>query len=243
MNNLAFWMTQPTFPHIEIAHDAGFRRVVLDIEHGTFGLDALDRVIPFCRALGMTVYAKVLGPQAETIQQALDFGADAVVIPHIEDVAHAEAVCRAAKYPPLGTRSYSGGRPVRYGPATDSYGADQNRQTRCYPMIESPASLRDVEAIAALPMVDGLFVGPTDLSLTQGAVRYSFSDQDRADIIRCAKAAKAAGKTWILPAWTAPERALAREYGAEVLVVGAQFYMVRQAFATLREQLANEGVI
>ena len=243
MNTLAFWMTQPTFPHIEIAHDAGFRNVVLDIEHGTFGLDALDRVIPFCRALGMTVFAKVLGPQAETIQQALDFVADAVVIPHIEDAAHADAVCRAAKYPPLGTRSYSGGRPVRYGPATDSYGADQNRLTRCYPMIESPAALRDVEAIAALPTVDGRFEGPTDLSLTQGAHRYAFSDEDRGDIIRCAKAAKAAGKTWILPAWTGPEWALAREYGAEISVVGAQFYMVRQAFAALKDQLADEGIL
>lgn len=243
MQHLAFWMTQPTIPHIEIAHEAGFRRVVLDIEHGTFGLDALDRVIPYCRALGITVYAKVLGPQTETIQQALDFGADAVVIPHIEGVAHAEAVCRAAKYPPLGTRSYSGGRPVRYGPATDSYGADQNRATKCYPMIESPAALADVEKIAALPTVDGLFVGPTDLSLTQGAARYTFSDQDRADIVRCAEAAKAAGKTWILPAWTPPERALAKEYGAEVTIVGAQFYMVRAAFASLVSQLAAEGVV
>ncbi|MCU0818290.1 MAG: hypothetical protein MUF11_03160 [Beijerinckiaceae bacterium] len=58
MHNLAFWMTQPPLPHIEIADDPGFCRVMLDIEHGTFGLDAMDRVIPFCRALGMTVYAR-----------------------------------------------------------------------------------------------------------------------------------------------------------------------------------------
>ncbi|WP_075215950.1 HpcH/HpaI aldolase family protein [Mongoliimonas terrestris] len=242
MQRLAFWMTQPTIPHIEIAWDFGFRRVVLDIEHGTFDLDALDRVIPFCRALGMTVYAKVLGPQTETIQQALDFGADTVVIPHIESAAHAEAVCRAAKYPPLGTRSYSGGRPVRYGPANNSYGADQNRATRCYPMIESPGALADVEAIAALPTVDGLFVGPTDLSLTQGAQRYTFSERDQADIARCAAAAKAAGKSWILPGWTAPERALAQQHGAEVVVVGAQFYMVRSAFQALVDQLASERI-
>ncbi|MEJ1159679.1 HpcH/HpaI aldolase family protein [Prosthecomicrobium sp. N25] len=243
MPELAFWMTQPTIPHIEIARDCGFNRVVLDIEHGTFDLDTLDRVIPFCRALGMTVYAKVLGPLAETIQQALDFGADAVVIPHIGGAAHAEAVCRSAKYPPLGNRSYSGGRPIRYGPATDDYGAAENARTRCYPMIESAEALADVEAIAALPAVDGLFAGPTDLSLSQGRPRYSFSAEDRADLVRIANAARAAGKTWILPAWTAPERQLGKEHGAEVLVVGAQFYLVRAAFKSLVEQLEGEGIL
>lgn len=243
MHDLAFWMTQPTIPHIEIARDCGFRRVVLDIEHGTFDLDTLDRVIPFCRALGMTVYAKVLGPQTETIQQALDFGADAVVVPHIGTAAHAEAVGRAAKYPPLGNRSYSGGRPVGYGPATDDYGANENARTKYFPMIESAESLAEVEAIAALPAVDGLFAGPTDLALGLGRPRYSFSTEDRADLARIAAAAKAAGKSWILPAWTPPERAFGREHGADVLVVGAQFYLVRAAFKSLVEQLQGEGII
>jgi len=243
MDKLACWLTQPTIPHIEIANDFGFRKIVLDIEHGTFDLDALDRTISFCRALGMTVYAKVLGPQMEAIQQALDFGAHAVVIPHIGDVAHAAAVTKSAKYPPLGNRSYSGGRPTLYGPATDSYGGEQNAACKCYPMIESAEALADVEKIAALPTVDGLFAGPTDLSLTQGRPRYSFSPEDQADLIRIAKAAQATGKTWIMPAWTPPERVLANANGAEVIVVGAQFYLVRSAFQALVEQLGGEGLL
>lgn len=243
MEKLACWLTQPTVPHVEIAHHFGFRKIVLDIEHGTFDLDALDRTIAHCKALQFTVYAKVLGPQMEAIQQALDFGADAVVIPHISDVAHAAAVTKSAKYPPLGNRSYSGGRPTVYGPATDTYCAEQNAKFKCYPMIESAELLSDVEKIAALPTVDGLFAGPTDLSLTQGRPRYSFSAEDQADLIRIAKAAQAAGKTWIMPAWTPPERVLANDNGAEVIVVGAQFYLVRSAFQALIDQLGGEGLI
>ncbi|MCG5234705.1 aldolase/citrate lyase family protein [Xanthobacter oligotrophicus] len=239
----AFWLTAPTFPHIEIARDAGFTAVVLDIEHGTFNLDDLDRVIPFCRALGMKVYAKVLGPLTEPIQQALDFGADAIIIPHIGDLAHARAVTAATKYPSLGVRSYAGGRTVGYGPAGATYGADENARTACWPMIESRESLADVEAIAQLPTVDGLFAGPTDLSMAAGNLRYTFNDADKLDIARIAAAAKAAGKPWVMPCWTAPERAFAREHGVSVTVVGAQFYMVRAAFASLVDGLAAEGLI
>lgn len=243
MDKLACWLTQPTIPHIEIAHHFGFRKIVLDVEHGTFDLSTLDSTIAFCKALQFTVYAKVLGPQMEAIQQALDFGADAVVIPHIGDVAHAAAVTKAAKYPPLGNRSFSGGRPSSYGPATDTYGRDQNARIKCFPMIESAEALADVELIAALPTVDGLFAGPTDLSLTQGRPRYSFSAADQSDLVRIAKAAKAAGKSWIMPAWTPPERVLADANGAEVIVVGAQFGLVRSAFQSLVDQLGGEGLI
>lgn len=242
MENIAFWLSSPSFPHIEIARDAGFRSVVLDIEHGTFNLDDLDRVIPFCRALGIKVYAKVLGPQAEAIQQSLDFGADAIVIPHIGTVEHAARVCLAAKYPPLGARSYAGGRTIGYGPSFDQYGADENARTRCLPMIESAEALEDVEKILALPTVDGVFAGPSDLSLARGSIRYGFGEGDRADLIRIAAAAKAAGKPWLLPAWTPPERQLGREHGAGTLVVGAQFYLVHAAFRSLVETLEAEGI-
>lgn len=241
--SFAFWLTAPVFPHIEIARDAGFTAVVLDIEHGTFNLDDLDRVIPFCRALGIKVYAKVLGPLTEPIQQALDFGADAVIIPHIAGVDHARQVTDAAKYPPLGVRSYAGGRTVMYGPASPTYASDENARVKCWPMIESRESLADVEAIAALPTVDGLFAGPTDLAMAAGNERYTFSDADKADIARIAAAAKAAGKPWVMPCWTQPERAFAKTHGVSVTVVGAQFYMVRAAFASLVDGLSAEGLI
>ncbi|WP_156921900.1 HpcH/HpaI aldolase family protein [Azorhizobium doebereinerae] len=243
MAQFAFWLSSPSFPHIEIARDAGFTAVVLDVEHGTFNLDDLDRVIPFCRALGIKVYAKVLGPLTEPIQQALDFGADAIIIPHIGTLAHAKQVTAATKYPPLGVRSYAGGRTMGYGPVGDSFSADQNARTKCWPMIESREALNEVEAIAALPTVDGLFAGPTDLSMAAGNPRYTFSESDQKDIARIGAAAKAAGKPWVLPAWTAPERAFGKAHGADITVVGAQYALIRTAFRGLVDGLAAEGLL
>lgn len=239
----AFWLSSPSFPHIEIARGAGFTAVVLDIEHGTFNLDDLDRVIPFCRALGIKVYAKVLGPLTEPIQQALDFGTDAIIIPHIGTLAHAKQVTAATKYPPLGVRSYAGGRTMGYGPVDDSFSAKENARTKCWPMIESREALNDVEAIAALPTVDGLFAGPTDLSMAAGNPRYSFSESDKNDIARIGAAARAAGKPWVLPAWTAPERAFGKLHRADITVVGAQYALIRSAFHGLVDSLGSEGLL
>jgi 4-hydroxy-2-oxoheptanedioate aldolase len=219
INRLAFWLSTPHQAMIEIAHEIGYRHVVLDIEHGLFDLEALDRTVALARALGMKVHGKVLGPETIPIQQALDIGCHSVIIPHIGDLEHARETTRAAKYPPLGKRSFSGTRPAGYGGAGQAYFDGENARTHCYPMIESAAALADIDAILALPTVNGVFVGPSDLSLDSGRGAYSFSDADKADLATIASACAKAGKPWIMPAWTDAERAYAAELGAELLIV------------------------
>ncbi len=214
-----FWFSTPNAMAAEIAAMKGFRRAVLDLEHGAFDQQSLDIFIPLCRQLGLQVLAKVVGPHAEAIQQALDFGSDGVVIPHVLGVEHARSVCVHAMYPPLGDRSFAGGRIVAYGAAPKGFFRDENRRIICLPMIESAAALADIEAILALEAVSGVFVGPTDLALSRGRTHYEFGDDDKADIGRIARSARAAGKPWIMPAWSASERAFAREHGADWMVV------------------------
>lgn len=223
IDNLAVWLSTPHQAMLEIAFDIGYRHIVMDIEHGLFDLAATDKLVALGKALGMTMHAKVLGPESITIQQALDMGCDSVIIPHIGDVAHAHQVTRAAKYPPLGNRSFSGTRPARYGAVTPDYYSQHNQQTRCYPMIETAAALQDIEQILALPCVDGVFVGPSDLSLDRGRGAYRRTQEDWADLRRIADAAKAAGKPWIMPAWTREEQRFTRELGVDLQVVIDEF--------------------
>jgi 4-hydroxy-2-oxoheptanedioate aldolase len=223
IENFMVWLSTPHQAMLEIAHDIGFRHIVMDIEHGLFDLEATDRIVALGKALGMKMHAKVLGPEAIPIQQALDMGCNSVIIPHIGDLEHARRVTLSAKYPPLGNRSFSGTRPARYNAVSPDYYERENTNTRCYPMVESAAALRDVEAILALPTVDGLFVGPSDLSLDSGRGAYRNTDEDKADLRRVAEAAKAAGKPWIMPAWTRTERTYATDLGASLLVVADEF--------------------
>lgn len=214
----AVWLSTPHQALVEIAFGLGCRRFVLDIEHGLFDLDATDKIIALIRALGAEVYAKVLGPEAIPIQQALDMGCTGVIIPHIGAAEHAATVTRSAKYAPLGNRSFSGTRPARYDAAPQSYYDGENARTLCLPMIETAEALAEIDAILALDTVDGVFVGPSDLSLSRGRGAYARSEADFEDLARIADAARRAGKPWIMPGWTPLERERARALGADFMV-------------------------
>ncbi|MBM9433701.1 HpcH/HpaI aldolase family protein [Flaviflexus equikiangi] len=228
--SLSVWLTEPSTAAVEMAHLAGYDAVVLDVEHGLFDLAALDWLIPQIRARGMRAIVKVLGPERGPIQQALDFGADAVAIPHIESADHARTVCGFAKFPPLGDRSFAGGRTSGYRGFTDDWVARQDRETACYPMIEDASAFDDIDAILALPTVDGIFIGPSDLSLRRGRGAYAVTDADLDDIRHLARAAKAAGKPWILPAWSEAEQKLAHDEGASTIVLAMQYGAILAGF-------------
>jgi 4-hydroxy-2-oxoheptanedioate aldolase len=215
----AVWFSTPNVAGAEIARKLGYGAAVLDIEHGAFDLAALDHFVPFLRALGLEVIAKVLGPERGPIQQALDFGADAVVIPHIEGLEHARKITAFAKFPPLGDRSFAGGRPASYQGFDDPWVARQDGGTRCYPMIEDAGAFAEMTAILALPTVDGLFVGPSDLSLRRDRGAYQRTPGDFADIASIADAAGKAKKPWIFPAWNSSEKQLAVDHGAAQIVL------------------------
>jgi 4-hydroxy-2-oxoheptanedioate aldolase len=215
----AAWLSGPNTAAAEIVRDLGYGAVVLDIEHGSFDLADLERFVPFLRAIGLRVLAKVLAPERGPIQQALDFGADVVVVPHVENLAHAVAVCAYGKFPPRGDRSFAGGRTARYGGFDDAWVAAQDAKTQVYPMIEDAGALDEIDAILALDTVDGVFIGPSDLSLRRARGAYSRTDADFADLRTVADAARRAGKPWVLPAWAQAEKEFALVHGADPVVL------------------------
>lgn len=219
---LGLWLSTPNLALLEIARDQGVRAVVLDVEHGTFDLAALDQIIFAGRALGLSMLVKTLADTRAAIQQPLDFGASGVIIPHVGDLADARRLTAFAKFPPRGSRSFAGGRTTAYAAPEEGFFAGQDAATLCLPMVESAEALDAVEAILDLDTVDGVFVGPSDLSLRRGRGRYRRSEADLADLRRIAAAAAAAGKPWIMPAWTAQEQGWARDLGAQLLVVAEE---------------------
>lgn len=219
----AAWLSEPSAAAVDMVSLAGYDAVVLDVEHGLFDLAALDWLIPYIRAKGLEVIVKVLGPERGPIQQALDFGANAVAIPHIEDADHARRVCGYAKFPPLGDRSFAGGRTTNYKGFTDEWVTEQDATYKCYAMIEDATAFDHVDEILGLDVVDGIFIGPSDLSLRRDRGAYSVSDSDLDDIRHLARAACAAGKPWILPAWSVAEQQVAIEEGAATVVLAMQY--------------------
>ncbi|GAA3666930.1 aldolase/citrate lyase family protein [Arthrobacter ginkgonis] len=230
-----FWFTDASVPTAEIVAKLGFDFVVLDVEHGMFDLAILERFIPALKGMGLDVYAKVLGPAREPIQQTLDFGCDGVIIPHVESAAHAAEVTAFSKFPPLGRRSLAGGRTTGWNPLTDAWIAEQNSTTRCFPLIEEGTAVDEIQQIAALPTVDGIQIGPTDLSTSRGRGAYGRTPADLEDFEKCIDAFDRAGKPWIFPAWTPFEQEWALSKRSPMILLGMQYYVMLGALTQAKE--------
>jgi len=151
---------------------AGLDGVALDLQHGLIGMDSANQMAAAIVAAGKPVITRVLWNDPGLIGQALDFGSTVVIAPMINTVEQAQALIKAAKYPPLGQRSWGGYAMVQAsGKSAAGYLKDANHDTMVFAMIETQEALDIVEKIAAVPGLDGLFVGPSDLSiaLSKGA--------------------------------------------------------------------------
>lgn len=226
------WLSDGSTAVGEIVASLGFDFVVLDVEHGSFDLTTLERFIPLLRGLGLEVLSKVLVPERGAIQQALDFGSDGVIIPHIESVEHAELITSFGKFPPLGSRSLAGGRTMGYGGYDDEWVDRQNQDIKVFPMVEDPGALRDVERIAALPTVDGIFIGPGDLSQTSGRGAYARTDEDFDDFQAVVSAVRANRKQWVFPAWSTVEKQFAVSEDADYALLTMQHAAVLHGYET-----------
>ncbi|MBS3647630.1 2,4-dihydroxyhept-2-ene-1,7-dioic acid aldolase [Pseudaminobacter sp. 19-2017] len=234
---IGFWLESDNQKACEIARLAGFELVLFDMEHGTLDLPALDRLLPFCQSIGLTAYVRLAEATRPNIQHALDAGAEAIVLPQLRDLAHARKVTEFAKFAPLGTRGVGYGRTQRYGGASNDFFREENEQRLCYAMIETAEALADAEAIAALPCVDGLFMGPGDLSVARGRGAFSASEADVADLKHIANAAHLAGKCWALPATNSRLREAALALSPSFVMLGDDLSALSIGFEALRSNL------
>ncbi len=167
---LGTFVKTPTVEMIEIMAMAGLDWVCLDGEHSPIDRRSMDAPIAIARALGlpMVVRVPVLSPDA--ILQALDCGAVGVLVPHINTVEKARDLARWAHFGE-GGRGYAGStRWAGYaGTAIPDNLARDKAETVVMAQIEDAAALEIVDAIAAVPGIDSLFVGPADFAVALGA--------------------------------------------------------------------------
>lgn len=148
----------------------GFDAFYVDREHGGISADACSQICIAGAALGLLPLVRVQSQAARDIAAALDGGAQGVIVPHVDDAAQARDAVRHAKYPPQGERSIAS-----VGPATGYLAlplaeslAAQNDATIIVAMLETAQAIEQADAIAAVPGVDVLMIGPNDLSAAMG---------------------------------------------------------------------------
>ena len=176
----------------------------------------------------------------------LDFGAEGVIAPMINTEADARAFVAAAKFPPLGERSWGPHRATTLAGIADqkTYLRDANEVVVTLAMIETRTAMNNLAAIAATPGIDVLFVGPSDLSiaLTDGATVDPHSVAVEVALEKVVAAARGAGKIAGLYCISAERAVACARRGFRFLAVGSDLAFLRAGTATAAKR-ARRGEI
>lgn len=165
------WINIPEPAVAEILSAYGMDWLVIDTEHGPMDWQTVENLLRAMKGTEVVPLIRVAGNDPFLIKKALDRGAMGVLVPMINSAEEARSAVAAAKYPPEGFRGMAGTRASRYGLDMEAYVENWNRDVLVVIQVETRAGLENVAAIAAVPGVDVLFVGPNDLSASLGIFR------------------------------------------------------------------------
>ena len=173
------WATTAETVYAEVLGHAGYDFVIVDPQHGTIELSTLAPVLQAIQAGGGKGIVRVPSHEYRDIGKALDLGALAVVIPLVETADEAAAAVSACRFPPHGTRSWGA---IRTGLLIGNEEPRELERFGCFVMIETVRGLDDIDAIAAVDGLTGIFVGPADLAISLGMSTDPsvWSDEQRA---------------------------------------------------------------
>lgn len=187
---LGAWVKIPALETVELLGHAGFDFVVIDMEHAPHPLDLVYRLAFTAQAMGMGALVRLADRSATDVQRLLDSGVDGLLVPRVTSVDQARAISSAMVFAPRGERGLGGtSRAGRWGlvPMADYV---KRGDEECLRMVqlEDWETLQRAADYAALPHVNGVFVGLGDLQLSSGRPP---SDPDVrrlvADVARIAK--------------------------------------------------------
>ena len=220
----------------EIVGQAGFDWLLVDGEHSANDYkDFMHQLM----ALKDSPSAPVVRPQWSEpviVKRLMDLGFYNFLFPFIETEEHAKAMVAATRYPPDGMRGVALlQRGNKYGYITD-YPEKINENVGVLVQIESLQGVENVEAIANVEGVDGLFIGPSDLSVAMGHFCQPMHPDVQAAMQKIIAAGKAAGKTIGIIAPVEEQARMYLEMGVNLVAVGADLGILKNATFELRKK-------
>ena len=179
----------------EIAGTAGFDWLLLDGEHAPNDIRSLSAQIAVLGGSASHPVVRLRDDDPAGIKQALDIGAQTLLIPMIESAAQAQAAMRACLYPPEGIRGVGSSlaRASRFN-AVGDYLTTANDQICLFVQVERRAGLAALDDILALPQLDGVFIGPSDLAADMGHLGQSGHPEVTAAVLDAIRRIRASGK-------------------------------------------------
>lgn len=175
------WLSIPSSYSAEIVAHCGFDAVTVDLQHGMIAFGQAMTMLQAISTTSATPLVRPSGSNAIEIMHLLDAGAYGVICPQVDDADIARTVVAACKYPPAGTRSFGPSRGLLYGGS--GYYPQANDEILVFVMIESRQAVQNLDSILSVDGIDGVFIGPNDLSLSLGGGPGSEPAQEIATVI------------------------------------------------------------
>ena len=204
----------------ELFGRAGFDWLVIDTEHAANSPQVVRAMLQAAEHTPAVALARPLRLDSDEIRRYLDLGSPGVVCPFINNGDEARRLVQACRYPPAGIRGYGPRRAAMYGFDADEYFREANAAMICIPIIESRDAVENIEAIVATDGIDGVCIGPMDLSISLGCFKEFQSATYTGAVERIWQACKKYKKAMGTAGYSLEHAKQCAEQGIQILLVG-----------------------
>ena len=166
--SIGSWMSMAHPSIAEILAMAGYEWIVIETEHTAIDVSEVLRLIIAIEQRGSVPLVRLAWNDPIQAKAVLDSGAAGILVPMVNTKADAELAVSMTKYPPLGSRGVGLARAQGYGINFDAYVTNANADTLLLVQIEHREAVENIEQILSVTGIDGVFIGPYDLSLSLG---------------------------------------------------------------------------
>ena len=224
------WLGIPSSHSAEVMSHVGFDSLTIDLQHGAIDYAGALAMLTAISTTQVVPLARPTSLDPPQIMKLLDAGAYGIVCPMIDTPEDARRLVAACRYPPLGERSFGPTRAaMSQGP--DFNTDEANREIVVFGQVETPLSLSNLDAILATDGLDGVYVGPSDLTLSMGlgANGDSIDPQFLAHLRHVVERARATGRHVGMHCANGPQARRMVEMGFDFVTVGSDTGLIAEA--------------
>jgi 2-keto-3-deoxy-L-rhamnonate aldolase RhmA len=218
---IGLWSSLCSAIAAEIISDSGFDWILLDTEHSPNEIPDLVGQLQAMQASKTTPIIRPAWNDAVLAKRALDIGAQTLLFPYVQNAEEARRAVASTRYPPQGIRGVSvASRASRYG-RTPGYLGKANAEICVLVQVETRSAMSEIEAIAAVEGIDGVFIGPSDLAASLGHLGNPQHAEVQAAIKDAVMRLKAVGKPAGMLTGNEEEARRYIDWGYQFVAVGA----------------------
>lgn len=230
-------------PIVECLGYTGLDYVIIDTEHGSYDTETMGDLIDAAAKSGMAPIVRIGDVTHKEIQRAVDNGAQGIIAPCLRSIDDFRKLIDLAKFPPLGNRGFIKARGSGFGNepwaagTLEDYMKFSNEKVLVLPQCETVEALEQIEEIVKLPGLDGIFIGPFDLSISMGIPGQWDNPDFKAALARIHKACREAGKLCLIYTNNAAEARLRISEGYDAVASSIDSIEFTKAYRAIVEEI------